>query len=706
MSHRRLAAWGIVLAVLCAPGLARASDTPSRSALDIVPANAAFFASWSRQEEQLHFLWESNAFAELLEIPRVRETLGPLILGEFDLDNPNHVTMKQWLSQPFVQAGIDALSHEVFVYGDASFTQVVNDANELMWKATLDRLEALASGSSEPQAGLAASTSAVRDLEGLHLPNLVFGFKPKDAMRARVQLMLLDGLIQIAFARKDVPPLLRKQYGREMIQGQMFLTFTTTGETLLDQIEFAPSEAILSERLDRFVRAFRQRKIVLAVGFLHDYIILSVGSTTEHLHHLGLKESLAGHPHMARITQLESRSCASIRYVSSDFRTAISAISGYQPRFRELFEESLSNDGQGGDETQTKAETVLREARDARKQQQEEEPRSALFGYTCLTDTGYEGFSYRDARSVAPPTRPMSVLLHTGADPIGVFASRQWLDAREDYDWLSKQVAARLGQFDEWFPVNNEESRVTKQQFRKLVGQLDTIMRQQVVPMLAGGQAASVISASERSTQWHPEMPVAETPLPLPAVSLVVESTDPAVLLAGLDSAFQVVKSGIRLVSDAVQEIPPVEPEMEDTAVGRLYFLPMWPELTRIDPDLFAPTVGYSDHWLVATVRPKTAMTLLEPKGWVPEGVDSNELAELTALKHIRPEKLIQIALDWLGYAEQTVMEAPSEDDASLLAVYRSVLQLAACWKSYTCTVRQDGDELVTHSIWCFEDRP
>ena len=705
MSHRRLAAWGIVFTVLCA-GLARAADTPTRSALDIVPADAAFFASWSRQEEQFQIVRESNAFAQLLEIPRVRETLGPLILGEFDLENPNHVTMKQWLSQPFVQAGIDALSHEVFVYGDASFTQVVNDANEMIWSVTLDRLEALASGSSEPQAGLAAGTSALRGLEGLHLPNLVFGFKPNDAMRARVQLMLLDGLIQIAFVRKDVPPLLRKQYGREMIQGQMFLTLTTTGETLLDQIEFAPSEAIQPESLARFIRTFRQQKIVLAVGFLHDYIVLSVGNTTEHLHHLGLRESLAGHPDTARIRQLETRPCTSIRYVSSDFCTAINAVSGYQPHFRKLFEESLPDGGQGSDETQTKAEAVLREARDARKRQQEREPRSALLRYTCLTSTGYEGFSYSDAIRASPPTRPMNVLLHTGADPIGVFASRQWMDAREDYDWFSRQVAARLGQFDEWFHANNEESRLSKQQFRTLVGQLDTIMRQQVVPMLAGGQAATVISASERSTQWHPEMPVAETPLPLPELSLVVESTDPAMLLAGLDSAYQVVKSGIRLVSDAVQEIPPVEPEMEETAVGRLYFLPMWPELTRIDPDLLAPTIGYSDHWLVATVRPKTAMTLLEPTGWAPEEIDSDELANLTALKYFRPDKLIQIALDWLGYAEQTVMEAPSEDDASLLAVYRSVLQLAACWKSYTCTVRQDGDELVTHSIWCFEDRP
>lgn len=706
MRRHRLAVWGILLSVLSAPGLAAAADAPSRSALDIVPADAAFFASWSRQEEQFDILRESRAFAQFLEIPRVRETLGPILLGEFDLENPNHVIMKQWLSQPFVQAGLDSLSHEVFVYGDASFTQAVNCANQMMWSGSLDRLEALADGKTGHEARQVADAAAIRRLQDLHVPNLVFGFKPKDAMRARVQLMLLDGLIHIVLARKDVPPQFRKQYGRETIQGQQFLTFTVTGAMILDQIEFANQTEIQPQTLAEFIRTFRQRKIVVAVGFLNGYVVLSVGSTTEHLQHLGQEEPLAGQPDMARVIRLGDKPCTSIRYVASDFRTALNSYSGYQPDFGKLFEQSLADGQQVSDETRAKAELALQEAKAERKRQKKREPRTASLAYAYLTDTGYEGFSYDEAEAHPAPTRPMSVLLHTGADPIGVFAYRHWVDTLEDYDRLSERGAKLLNQLEDWFNIDGEESRVTREEFRFLAGQFDAIMRQQVVPALTGGQAAFVISASERSRQWHPEMPVSETPLPLPELALVVETKDPAALLAGLDEAYRVVRAAIELVSGTAQEIPPLEPEIDDTALGRLYFLPMWPELTRIDPNLLAPTVGFSNHWLVATLRPKTATTLLGPTGWIPPEIDPEGLSDLTALKHVRPERFTQIALDWLGYAEQTLMEDPSEDDAALLAIYRSALQLVGCWKSYTRSICRDGEVRVTHSVWRFEDRP
>ena len=239
-----------------------------------------------------------------------------------------------------------------------------------------------------------------------------------------------------------------------------------------------------------------------------------------------------------------------------------------------------------------------------------------------------------------------------------------------------------------------------------LAKQFDTIMRRQVIPTLEGGQAALVISAMDRSRQWHPEMPAAETPLPLPELGLVVETHDPQGLLEGVGDAYQVLKAAIRLVSEGAKEIPPLEPETEDTPVGRVHYLPMWPEVTRIDPNLLAPTAGQSDRWMVVTLRPKTATTLLKPTGWTPPGVAEEEHSNLTSLAHVCPERLVQIALDWMGYAEQTLMEAPSEDDAALLRVYRSSLQLVGCLKSCTRSVRRDGDNSVTHTVWHIEDRP
>lgn len=706
MSRYRLSVCLAVAIALFVPRLLPAAEEPSRSGLEIVPADAAFFASWSRQGEQFEILRQSRAFTQFMEIPRVREALGPLILGEFDLDNPKHVTMKQWLSQPFVQAGIDALSHEVFVYGDANFTEVINHYRDTAWASNEDRLEALAAGKMGHYAGLAADAVFIRELPRLNLPGLAFGFKVHDSMRARVQLMLLDGLIHIAMAGKDVSPVVRKQYGRETIQGQQFLTFTITGSMVLDSFELERPPKVQPETLAAFIKAFRKLKMVLAVGMLDDYVILSVGGSTEHLHRLGQETPLADHPDLARIAELADKRCTSMRYVASDYRTAMNTFAGGQDDLDDLFEQSLADGVVLSDETRAKAESTLKTFREEKKRQQEREPRAASLAFTYMTDTGYEGFSFDESGPGSQPASSMSVLLHTGADPIGVFAQRHWIDTLEDYDRFSNQVAKILGQLEKWLRVEKEEELYARDQFRILVVQFDTIMRQQVVPALAGGQAALVISATDRSRQWHTEIPVAEKPLPLPELALVVETEDPLALLEGIDEAYQVLKAAIRLVSDTVKEIPPLDPQIEDTAMGRLYFLPMWPELTRIDPDLLAPTAGLSDRWLVVTLRPKTATMLLRPTGWVPPDIAEDDHSALMSLSHIRPERLTQIVLDWLGYVEETLTEAPSEDDAALLTIYRSALQLVGCLKSYTRGVCRDGETSVTHTVWRFEDRP
>ena len=706
MSRYRLPVCLVVALALCATRFLPAAEKPSRSGLEMIPADAAFFASWSRQGEQFEILRESQAFTQFMEIPRVREVLGPLILGEFDRDNPNHVTMKQWLSQPFVQAGIDAISQEIFVYGDASFTEFVDHYRDMVWSSREDRLEALVAGKMGHHAGLAADAVFIRELPSLHLPGLAIGFKVQDAMRARIQLMLLDGLIHLAMAGKDVSPVVRKQYGRETIQGQQFLTFTITGSMVLDSFELKRSPKVQPETLAAFIKAFRQQELVVAVGMLDDYVILSAGGTTEHLHRLGQEEPLANHPDLVRVEELGDKRCTSIRYVASDYRTAINTYTHRHDDLDEVFKQSLTDGTVLTDEARVKAEEVLKTFREEKKRQQEREPRAASLGYTYLTATGYEGFSFDESGLGPQPASSMSVLLHTGADPIGVFAQRHWIDTLEDYSRFSGQVATILGQVEKWLSVEKEEELYARDQFRILAAQFDTIMRQQVVPALTGAQAALVISATDRSRQWHAEIPVAEKPLPLPELALVVETEDPAALLEGIDEAYQVVKAAIRLVSDTVREIPPLEPEIEDTALGRLYFLPVWPELTRIDPDLLAPTAGLSDRWLVVTLRPKTATALLRPTGWVPPDVAEDDLPTLTSLSYVRPEKLTEIVLDWVGYVEESLREAPSEDDAALLAVYRSVLRLVGCLKSYTRSVCWEGDTSVTHTVWRFEDRP
>ena len=100
-----------------------------------------------------------------------------------------------------------------------------------------------------------------------------------------------------------------------------------------------------------------------------------------------------------------------------------------------------------------------------REKQKVREPRAASLGFTYLTDTGYEGFSYDEADGGPPPTSPMSVLLHTGADPIGVFAYRNWIRTVDDYVRLSEQLGNVLSQLEAWWNPEEEAELFTRISF-------------------------------------------------------------------------------------------------------------------------------------------------------------------------------------------------------------------------------------------------
>ena len=702
MKLQRVAVCIALAVVLLALPVVMGGEDGSGSALDVVPVDAAFFASWSRQGEQFERLRESRAFAEFMEIPQVREVLGPVLLGEYDEENPNHVTMKQWLAQPFVQVGLEAVSHEVFLYGDVSFTELVHQIQDMVASGRRHRLQALAAGKTAKAADLEASLATVGKLGELRVPNLVFGFRVKDPLRARSQLMLLDMLTQLGLMRNDVPPWVRERYGHEAVQGQRFVTFKVDGSMLLmTGIKF--EEGAAPELVAALKAALERVEMVVAVGFLGDHVLVSIGDSTEHLEQFGKGDSLSGHADLGPLVELTDERLTSVRYVSSDYRAALAAKPGQVPELVELIRASTESDESLSEETRVKVKEALA-ALEKEKRPGGTRP-AAVLGFSYLTSSGYEGFRYGDAAQAPELDGPMRVLLHVGADPIVVSARRDWIGSVEDYgrfsDWLVS-VARPVGQAID--AGNDEGVRYLWYQVCDLARQFDTIMGEQIVPVLAHGEAALVISATDRARKWHADMPAAEEPLPLPELGLVVETSDPEGLLEGVEDAYQVVQAGIRLVSDAAEEIPPLMPEIEDTAMGRLYYLAMWPELTRIDPDLLAPTAGLSDRWLVVTLRPKTATALLRRTGWIPAEFSAEEQARLTSLRHVRPEGFVQIVLDWMGYVEENLTEEPSEEDAALLEAYRGALRLLGCWKSYTRSVSLDGERLVTHSVWRFED--
>ena len=679
-----------------------AQQTPAESALAIVPADAAFFASLSRQREQFDLLRNSKAFARLMEIPEVRKVLDPLVFGRFDADDPESVTIQQWMSQPAVQVGLDALSHEIFIYGDGHYTRALEQAGEMARRVGRARLEALAEGKSTEQAERIANREMSKWLAKFRIPGIVVGLKTSDPLRARSQLMLLDGLIFMALASQDVPPAVRKAYGRETIHGQQFLTLELKGSMLpLEQIDF--EDDVDPETVAAVMTALRRLQLTLAVGFYEDYAILSLGGSLDHLKRLGQEEPLADHADLARLRDCGPQRYTSITYAASDFRTAAAAGPRQLAGLTEWLETSAGDGEDLSDDTKAKvAEALAALEDDLEKKRPQQE---ALLAYSYLTETGYEGYRYDTVSADEHPDRPLNVLRHVGREPLAVLAHHDWIGDVDDYDQLSQQLAENLIKLQQAIDLEDVEAQFMWNHYQGLIWQLDAIAREKIVPALADGQAAFVFAAADRSPQWHPEMPASAKPLALPELGFVVETNNPELLIEGIEDAYATLEELIELTGETTDEFPPLAAQVEETPAGRIYSVPIWPELTKIDPNLLAPSAGFSDRWLALALRPKTVETLLKPTGWKPPVQATSDPRGLIAVAHFDLGRTVQVGLDWFDYAEQ--LSAPlSDEDQAILTAYRAALNLAACLRSYTRTCQAEGDEKVTHSVWHFEDRP
>ncbi len=693
MAARTYGAWGIVavtaLAGLWLPaGRAEEVNTGANlresTSLQMVPDDAAFFRACLRNEEQVRAVFQSRAIQRLLETPSMAEWLEA---WRARWNDPNGNRLRQWFEQPenreLVNFAVDALTHEVFWYGDASFADLVDLSAQANQASMSAQREALRRGRSLVDSERIAAHVALRILadnpDRLCVPATVIGFKVTDTERARRQIDRLEDLLRTLL--RDRRPWIDR-LRREQIAGAEFLTWPMEGSMLpWDMVPKGELEQVDPELRRRVEAILNSKRATVSIGVRGDYLLISLGETNDHLQRLETGPWLLDRPEFQPLRQVADQPLTSIVYISQEYRARASAANKHQIYGSFLFEEFLKHPATASESShqvidpETRGELVADMRTLSARAAAAASSQGATLRFSFLTERGYEGYWYDWSETTQlDGSQPLTVLNHVGGEPLGFLAARRPI-TMEDYDQTIHGLGRAVYYFEKIGLKQMDARRQAayadlRRQAQPLLARLDRANRQLLLPALADGQMTLVLEADvHNATEVAPRGDGALSPASLPRLhaAFVCGVSDPEKFKQGCQEYLAVadkVWSGIRAVVEEVQaegrsESPTTpastarsladavpRPTRQVVEQGELYSYPL-SEHGSFDGRV-APNVAISDKFAVFSYLPAKSLQLLEPQPLGVGGVLADTDRALAAAAYLDFAGLVDIAEPWL----------------------------------------------------------
>ncbi len=716
--RRRLSAWGMFAAFaatwLSLAGVAQADDLRQSTSLRLVPADAAMYRTSLRNAEIFQAFMRSKAARRFIELPfykAVRKQMAqPLTQFQEALKDP--------ANRELYELALEMVSDEVFIYGGSQWADVGRLMQELNGARQMGQImTALGEMGMGPGAGDAQREQAralletlVDNVDSLKVPDTVIGFKIESKEAARSQLARLEGLLTVALAGLEEP---RPQLKKVKIGEERFLTLQADGSMIpWDDI---PWEKIEDEEgeFDVLVEKLKTVKAVVCVGIFDDYLLVSVGDSTQHLKQLGKGDLLADREEFAPLWKFADRPIVGISYASKELVASTNLNADDLNSLLQLAEDLTP--GVDDKDLERRLRADLREL--------EADMHAGLGNYGAMldfrfvTDNGFEGYNYAwSDYSEFDGSQPLTLLDHVGGNPI-LFAVARAADSEGDYDLLVKWLRRMYEYFEEMAVSDlDDDERKQYDEFKAqalpLLQRLDRANRKQLGPALKDGQLGFVIDARTTSRQWQRDMPVADTPLPMLELALVLGVSDAKRLQKGVATYFDVTNKFLKMLHEMEPDefpdmkVPP--PESRDVGVGTEFFFAL-PADWGMDSE-FAPNAGLSDRVAVLGLTHQHTRRLLTA---TPLAVNSPPLADrerpLAAAVSFNFAALVYAVEPWVDYGFDQAMQDwdPAEDSFPLPTVrdqVKAVMEILRCFRGYSSASYFEEKALVTHSEWNFVD--
>ena len=690
---------------------AAADPLQDNSALKFASSDVSFYVSGMRMREIFDKVVASKAIAKLKSIPAVQ--LGwAWAAGQWaNPGAPQLATLKGMLAdpanQPLIELVQDALSHEIFVYGDQSCVEALKLVMEINAAVTQGQLDAMEAGDLENlQTYSLRNVVTLLDQRGdrLKVPTLLKGMRLSNTQRAADQLKRLETLVQGELKQH---PDLQAQFSREQIGGSEFLTLQLDG-TLI------PWPAEVGEKVDpQLVQQLTQKinalKMVISLGLHDNYLLISIGADNKHLATLGQGSLLYDRDEMAAVH----------RRPTSPLRKWCSPA----PRFRKKWPRSvnrwirawrwssssrllLASTPELQEELVADVEKLAQYIKDRIP-----EP-GALTSYNYLTPEGYESFTYNwGGESVLDASQELSVLKHVGGDPLAFWAARGKSDPR-DLDALTAFVSRLvyygeqigLQQFGEAQRANYERM---KTEFLPLAERLSAATRDKLVPAFADGQSTLVLDAKSKSAAWHEMLPPADGELPMLELGIVLGVSDAQLVKEGFGECFQIAQEALdklhELSAGDMREmfpspVPPIklaQPASRTISDGTVYYYAL-PGESGVDKQL-APNAGLSDSVMVVSLLPRFTARLLAAAPLQAGGPLANTNRPLAAAFHFDFSGLLGVVAPWVDYGAALLLPGGMNAESggplgNIPQQIQDVIEVLQCFRGVSGVTYQDGE--------------
>jgi hypothetical protein len=743
LRHRRVSFHSIAAVAMllfaganCPP--AGAADLVEQAhSLSKVPADSAFYSSSLRMKEQWEAFVGSKAYGKLMEIPLLQ--LGKM-QATFYLQQSTEPTIAHVREYFESSAGQDAaavlkemVSDEIFTYGGndvAEWVKFAMEMNSMGSRINIQvKAEAEAEEGEQPDVPAEMIKTIIEKLKSqLSVPTFVTGFRIKDGERA---MRALDEVhAQLRNVLDEHQPEIAAKLARDEIGGHEFLTLRLDGSMIPWEQIRSESENFDEEQFQSLKDAISKKTLVVALGVADEFVLLSVGASTDHLEKLGQGATMAGNPAIKRLEKHAGERVVSLAYMSKAFAQSLGSPQQTMDDIANSVEQGLV----AGKVDEEDRKTILDDIRSFNLAKfMPEAGETSAIGF--LTARGYEGFQYTSGkRPTMDSSKPLSILGHVGGSPLLVIAARSKQNL-DDYvelvEWLKRiggdveKIAEKKSDPEDWAKYQQVRGRGVE-----LLKRLDKANREQLFPAMADGQSAFVMDVAAKSQQWFDKMPESPKPLPMLEMALVTSVSDAEKLRQGVGALIDVAQDGYKLM----QEIEPGElPDLDLPAPvisdisggGKSYSYPL-PKDWGIN-SLVALNAGLTDSVAAVSFMPQTTERLIrEQAASIDTSLPLGKPAAMVA--HVEFAKMIESTRPWINYGMDVMTgkikpkvekeegseeeeEAPRQPPSAtmiqmglIVPQLQQFLDVATALRSATSITYEEDGVWVTHSETHIED--
>jgi hypothetical protein len=712
----------------------RAADLAEQAhSLKKVPADVSFYSANLRLKEQWDLFVASKAYRKLLEIPAIQMAK---IQIEFQWAQSEQPVVTRFRDYMQSQPGQDALavlgemfSDEAFMYGGSDVAETMK---LLMDLNSLRRPNINVHKTNDEDSDKEKDTTKIivdRFLEVLdkhadtfEVPTAVVGFRIKDQARAKRELDEVHSLLRNALDEKL--PDLAAHIQRDQVAGHEFLTLRLDGSMIPWSKLREEAEDLNNAQFEKIKRFVSKHKLVVALGVMDEFVLLSIGESTEHLEKLGQGPTLADSGVLKRLEKHAGERVVSLQYLSKAFAQTFGSASRTIEDMATAVDQGLVQAKVSAEQRQ-KITDDIRSLNLARYMPAPGDTTALAF----LTPRGYEAYQYSDAkRPGMDSSKPLSILKHVGGSPLLMIAARSKQNI-EEYEqavaWLKKtaghveEIAKEKSDSDDWARYEEVRTRVIE-----LLKRMDETNRDYLYPALADGQGAFVMDVTAKSKQWFKKMPEADKPLPMFELAFAAVVSDAEKLRLAIKSYIDIGRDTYNLIKELnPKDMPELKiPKAEVsqlTGGGKIYTHPL-PKKWGVDPQI-AVNAALTENLIVASTMPKTTERLVQES--TPELDTSLKLDRPAAMVvHIEPAKFIEAVRPWIEYGVDVGTgrlkshkdEEPDSDNQEkqqkmmvlgmIVPQVNQFLDVASVLRSATVITYEEDGAWVSHSETHIED--